>query len=119
MPKHLLIVDDDEDTLVLMEMVLKKHFDKIILASNGDKALKLLKKDDTIRYIISDIEMPILNGNNLCSAAKQISPSIKVFALTAYNSKHHIEVMKQSGFDEIFVKPYQTNYLDIILKYTL
>ncbi len=63
--KSVLIVDDDVHIRRVLEVKLKKYGFQILMASNGQAALDLIreKKPDVV---ISDINMPIMDGKTLC-----------------------------------------------------
>jgi len=63
--KSILIVDDDAHIRRVLEVKLKKHGFQILMAPNGQAALDLIleKKPDVV---ISDINMPIMDGKTLC-----------------------------------------------------
>ena len=63
--KSVLIVDDDVHIRRVLEVKLKKHGFQILMATNGQAALDLIleKKPDVV---ISDINMPIMDGKTLC-----------------------------------------------------
>lgn len=68
MKKKILLIDDDTTYLYILKQMLKKHdiIGEIVTAGNGSEALEILKIDhkmgDLTHLIISDIEMPVMNG---------------------------------------------------------
>ncbi len=66
--KKIMIVDDEEDTLDLIENLLESDFD-VIKANDGKKCLSLLKKD-TPDLILVDIMMPKMSGTDLAEAIR-------------------------------------------------
>lgn len=62
----ILIVDDVEEILDLYEVILNAEFDvDVIRASSSKEAIEILKEDDSIKLIISDMNMPEGNGDLL------------------------------------------------------
>jgi CheY-like chemotaxis protein len=57
----LLIVDDDQDICACLKEMFLTHGYKILLASNGQAALRVLQKIH-VDLILTDIDMPIMNG---------------------------------------------------------
>lgn len=61
----ILIVEDNEKDLDIIAKSLKRYFNKVYTATNGSEAYKVYEESDNIDLIISDIEMPKLNGLEL------------------------------------------------------
>ena len=102
----ILIAEDNEEIRTYMCNGLSSAFD-IIMASNGEEALKLVK-ENTPDIVITDMMMPIMDGLKLCAAIKQsISTShIPVIMLSAKtDSKDQLEALK-TGADDYMTKPF-------------
>ena len=69
---NILAIDDDEKTTFLLEDCLKNTGYNIITKNNGCEGLSAFNRDENIDIVITDIEMPGLNGNEV---AKQIRKS--------------------------------------------
>jgi len=61
----ILIVDDNENDLDIIAKSLSRYFKKVHIASNGADAFEIYKENKNIDIIISDIEMPKINGLEL------------------------------------------------------
>ena len=100
-----LLVDDDPDTLDLLEIILYKDYE-VITAVNGFEGLKkfeVLAPD----LIITDIMMPVMNGirffNNLRkNASGRIVP---VVAVTGFSREYPVKSLANMGFSGIIPKP--------------
>ncbi len=59
-----LLVDDDEDTCRLMKSLLQQSnvFSDVVVSCNGEEALKKVKENQDIVFILLDINMPRMNG---------------------------------------------------------
>lgn len=66
----ILIVEDQKNDLQILLLTLKKYFKNIIVANNGLEALKIYKENKEIDIIISDIEMPKMNGIELLKSIR-------------------------------------------------
>jgi len=111
--KKILIVDDDPDIRRFLEFNLKKKGFEISQASNGAKALEILK-DQIPDLIITDMMMPILDGYGLLEALKK-NPElshIPVIMLTGEDDKEASERTIQA--DARTRKPFST--ADILAK---
>ena len=81
MTNTVLLVDDDPDTVELMQWMLKEASEKSLVANSGEVALDLYKENkDNIDLIISDILMPGLNGHELLDEIRKENPSVRTEA---------------------------------------
>lgn len=75
MKKTVLVIDDEPDYLELLRELLGQYPLAVLTAENGSEALKILKSGP-VDAIISDIEMPVMNGIAL-HAQLQYSAELK------------------------------------------
>ncbi len=113
MKYKILLVDDHYIILDGLLSVLKNtEFEVIGLANNGELALELINKNyETLDIVISDIDMPQLNGIELCKIIKKQFPKLKMLMLSMYNSPAIVKevvaaeadgfILKNSGKDEL------------------
>lgn len=66
----ILIVEDNQNDLDILVGALNRYFNKILTANNGLDALKIYKENNEIDIIISDIEMPKMNGLELLKSIR-------------------------------------------------
>ena len=71
--KKILIIDDEAPIRRVLELKLKSRGYEIIMATNGEEGLNLIKSQEP-DVVISDINMPRLDGETLC---KMVNPSKK------------------------------------------
>jgi CheY-like chemotaxis protein len=101
----ILLVDDNHDTLDLMEMYLYKDFE-ISTAMNGFEGLKRAE-EELPDLIITDIMMPVMDGirffNNLKKMEK--TSNIPVIAITSFVKKITKKSLVNMGFNGVVSKP--------------
>lgn len=104
--KKILYVDDAHSLRQLMDMVLSKHY-QISLAENGAMGLEIAKKMH-FDLIISDINMPIMNGFELLEALRnqQEYKFTPILMLTTEASAEMKEQGKQLGATGWIIKPF-------------
>jgi DNA-binding NtrC family response regulator len=78
---RVLLVDDEEMMLRALRRSLSDGLD-VLTAKSGDDALSMLAKDATVAVIISDLNMPKMNGSRFLQAAKQVAPDAIQILLT-------------------------------------
>lgn len=102
----ILLAEDDPVTRMLMTRFLKKAGYEVDAVSNGSEALDNMMK----RYypmLVTDWEMPEMDGVALCKAVRNMQLDGYVYALllTARDSKEHIIAGLEAGADDYLVKP--------------
>lgn len=102
----ILIVDDEPDLRNLLEQVLTNAGYKVQQASDGDEALKLLKKEK-FDIALLDIQMPNVNGIQVLKYIQQHLPKTKAIMLTGYADLKHAMEAKEFGAQDFIGKPYK------------
>src|SRR5688500_10017871 len=80
---RILIVDDEEDTAVLLTNVLRKRGFSADAVFSGAECLAYLRRDP-VDVVISDIQMPGMSGIELCEQLYRRYPDIAPIVLTGY-----------------------------------
>lgn len=101
----LLIVDDEKIIRKLCRTVLERAGYEVIEASNGHKALALLRQNH-IPVIISDINMPEMSGLELLKAIKSIAPNKEVIIMTGSASQDYEQEAMMYGAAGLLRKPF-------------
>jgi CheY-like chemotaxis protein len=101
-----LIVEDDVDQLNLLMAGLRKHQDKfaIIPARDGKEAVTILK-EESISLLVTDIQMPRLNGMILLAYVHTFHPEIPCFVITAYGTSRLQSKLGKADILRFFHKP--------------
>ena len=94
--KHILVVDDDVSTLVLLQKLLLGAKYRVTAVEDGKKALKVVR-DDPPDLAILDLIMPGMDGVETIRRIKQISPRSQVVVLTSYHEDIHIFPALKAG----------------------
>lgn len=104
----ILIVDDNKAFLKLMVGKLNKscHDARFYRADSGEEALQLVE-NNTIDLLISDFNMPHMNGFDLLVAVKRIKPEMKVIIMTSYSSPELHKEAFEKGSVGYIEKPFQ------------
>ena len=106
-----MVVDDEKDVELLFRQYFRKEMQQkkieLIFAFSGEDALEQLhamKQPPDVMVILSDINMPGMNGLELLQAVKKNFPSIRVSMITAYSDQFYDAAM-QYGADSYYTKP--------------
>jgi sigma-B regulation protein RsbU (phosphoserine phosphatase) len=106
-PTPVLVVDDDPISRMVLVKLLTKLSYAPVVANNGAQALDQLAQDTALGLVISDWEMPVMDGLAFCRAVRQRYPERLIYfvMLTAREGwKDHI-VALDSGADDFVSKP--------------
>ncbi|MGI6224063.1 MAG: two-component regulator propeller domain-containing protein [Prevotella sp.] len=106
-----LIVDDNPDFIEFMRSEFKYDY-RVITASNGHEALSLVDEDRP-DIILTDVMMPVMDGNELCRRVKQneSTKDIPVVMLTARLSEENEKESRDCGADDYIKKPFNLELL--------
>jgi putative two-component system response regulator len=106
---NVLVVDDDEIVLKALSSTLGKAGYKVQTAGDGRTALEAVR-DGGCRLVISDWQMPGLNGLELCRAIREsdVPGYVYVILLTAHDSPDQKVAGLSAGADDFVVKPYNS-----------
>ncbi len=108
----ILIVEDEKDTLFILDKLLSKNNYKVYTSSNGQEALNMLN-EVMPEVIIADWTMPVMDGIELCNIIKKDEnyKLIYYIILTARASLKDRVAGLDIGADDFLVKPVQNQEL--------
>jgi len=111
--KRVLIVDDDRDSLYLLEVILKGGGWQAIKATNGAEALAKARREPP-DLIVTDLLMPVMDGFSLCRACKA-DETLKhiplVFYTAEYTKDRDRELALSLGAVQFIIKPQEPDIL--------
>jgi len=114
-PKRILVVDDEENARIGLSRLLSNEGFLVDSVSNGYEALNYLRQQE-VNLIISDINMPEMNGITFLKELNRNYPKSNVIMITAYGGvESYIEAMNLGVFEYIN-KPVKIEELKSILK---
>ena len=113
----LLIVDDNKDLTDYLSSALKGKFKEIRVAYDGEEALRICHESSP-DIIVSDIQMPRMNGYELCKHIKEdlAISHIPVILLTARNDEESQLFGYKNGADAYLTKPFEVDILYTVIQ---
>ena len=81
----ILVVDDDSEVLEITAELVRSLGYRTVTASDAFEALDLLRKDDDIEAMLSDVRMPGMDGEKLALAAQTIRPDLQIILTSGAN----------------------------------
>ncbi len=119
----ILIVDDEPDVEVLMTQRFRRQIreKKFLLhfARNGIQALEVLGKESDIRLVISDINMPEMDGLTLLRNINEKFPDVIPIIVSAYGDMNNIRAAMNLGAFDFVTKPINFEDLNVTIDKTL
>jgi DNA-binding NtrC family response regulator len=108
-------LDDEENTRLGLSKLLSQEGYVIALAANGTEALELLRRQ-RINLVISDINMPDMNGIGFLREVSRRFPSTNVIMITAYGGvETYLEAMNLGALEYLH-KPVRLDELRSVMK---
>jgi CheY-like chemotaxis protein len=104
--KKVLIVDDDNVTLNILSRLFQPYADnfQVVTAANGKEAADTINQDK-IDLVITDLNMPVMDGFEFLAHMSDNHPSIPVFAMTTFGGTDIEERVIELGASKYFEKP--------------
>src|SRR5476651_1079468 len=119
----ILVVDDETDLELLVKQKfrrkIRENIYEFIFAHNGEEALEKVKEHADLDIILSDINMPIMDGLTLLSRLPEANPMIKAVVVSAYGDMQNIRTAMNRGAFDFVVKPVDFEDLDLTMEKTI
>lgn len=119
----ILVVDDETDLEILVRQKFRRRIRRgefdFTFAHNGVEALQRLADDPDIEMILSDINMPQLDGLSLLNALSDVNPEISAVMVSAYGDMENIRTAMNRGAFDFITKPIDFEDLETTIDKTL
>ncbi|WP_134091182.1 adenylate/guanylate cyclase domain-containing response regulator [Olivibacter sp. XZL3] len=119
----ILVVDDEADLELLIRQKFRRKIREqvytFVFAKDGLEALELLKAEDDIDIILSDINMSGMDGLTLLTKLPEANPAIKAVMVSAYGDMENIRTAMNRGAFDFVCKPVNFEDLDVTIEKTL
>ncbi len=103
--KKVLLVDDEVEMLNAVKRTLRKHF-TVDVATGAESALALIKAEETYAVIVSDMQMPGMNGVELLRRVKLLSPdTVRIMLTGNADQKTAVDAVNQGDIFRFLNKP--------------
>lgn len=123
MPGKILVVDDEADLEMLISQRFRKkikeneyHFD---FAHNGKEALEKMESNSQFDMVLTDINMPVMDGLTLLKNIHQKHGRTKTVVVSAYGDMDNIRTAMNSGAFDFVTKPIDFSDLEITIEKSL
>ncbi len=122
-PYKILVVDDEPDLQPLVQQRMRRYVRsgqyQFVFAQNGVEALQCLREDDEIVIVLSDINMPKMDGLALLDQIPKVNPNIRSVIISAYGDMKNIRTAMNRGAFDFVTKPVDFDDLKLTIDRTL
>jgi adenylate cyclase len=119
----ILVVDDEPDLEVLIKQRFRKQIRdrqyEFLFAVNGSDALDKIRDSEDLDVVLSDINMPEMDGLTLLDKMGQMNPILKAVIVSAYGDMENIRVAMNRGAFDFITKPVNFEDLDLTIVKTI
>ena len=119
----ILVVDDEPDLEPLILQRMRRNIRagrySFVFAHNGVEALEVLRSDPDIDMVVSDINMPQMDGLTLLEQIPKVDPNIRSIIVSAYGDMRNIRTAMNRGAFDFVTKPLDFEDLQITIERTL
>jgi len=119
----ILVVDDETDLEVLIKQKfrqkIREHKYEFLFAINGKHALEQLEQNDDVDVVLSDINMPEMDGLTLLSKINEQNTLLKAVIVSAYGDMENIRTAMNRGAFDFVTKPVNFEDLELTMEKTI
>lgn len=119
----ILVVDDEADLELLVKQKFRRKIREneyeFVFACDGEDALVKIQENPDLDVVLSDINMPRMDGLTLLTHLKDANPVLKAVVVSAYGDMQNIRMAMNRGAFDFVCKPVDFNDLDITIEKTV
>ena len=102
--KRILVVDDEKMIRDMFFKVFTRAGYEVTTAESAEDALEIIKKEQ-FWVLFLDLNLPGMNGVDLCRQIRKQYPMSILYAVTGYASLFELSDCREAGFEDYFTKP--------------
>lgn len=111
-----LIAEDIEMNYLFLAEALKRTGVKLLWAVNGKQAIEIVESTPKLDMLITDIQMPEMDGFAVTYKVSQLKPELPIIGYTAYSYEGVREKMILAGAKECLIKPFEPKKLLLTIR---
>ncbi|MCD4772456.1 MAG: response regulator [Bacteroidales bacterium] len=100
----LLFIEDDNEARIIISEMISRRVKEFYVAENAKEGIEIYKKHKP-DLVISDIQMPVMNGLQMAEKLKQINPESKIIMMTAFTDTNYLLKSIDLQVDGYIIKP--------------
>ncbi len=106
---RVLVVDDDDDVREIVTEHLKERGYAVVAVSTGRSACDVVRNDETISIVVSDVMMPGMDGVTLARLLRSQMPGLPIVFITGYSKTHDLRG------EIVLAKPFTADALGVLV----
>jgi CheY-like chemotaxis protein len=111
-PKRIMVVDDEVSVANFVGEVLRDAGYDVLVFNESPSALRHLRDHlGEVELVITDQNMPLMNGQELAEQAKAMDPGLPVVLITGFTTSHQAQHWQRLGLDGFLAKPFRIDQL--------
>ena len=119
----ILVVDDEPDLELLVKHKFRRQIRNgefnFLFSGDGQAALSALTKSPEVELILSDINMPRMDGLTLLRHLRELDAGLKVIIVSAYGDTPNVQAAMDLGAFDFVTKPIEFDQLEVTMRRTL
>lgn len=123
MAARILVVDDEPDLEALVVQRFRRRIRngefEFVFARDGEQALQILGNSDDMAMVLSDINMPRMDGLTLLARLNESHGDLRVVIVSAYGDMRNIRTAMNRGAFDFLTKPIEFDDLEVTIDKTL
>ena len=123
MSARILVVDDEPDLEMLVSHKFRRQIREdelsFVFASDGEEALSVLRGQEAVDLVLSDINMPKMDGLSLLRHLKELDADLRAVIVSAYGDMSNIRTAMNLGAFDFVTKPIEFADLEVTINKAL
>lgn len=116
-PTGILVIEDERLLRKVMEKVLRKRGFAVWVAADGGEGVDLYRRVRAqIDVVLSDVQMPVLDGPKTLAALRKINPSVRCCFMTGDTRPTLLAHLMSQRPDGLFIKPFEVSEVAAVLR---
>jgi len=113
----ILFVEDEDDIIEIISDTLRRLDVNFVVAQNGKEGLEKFEQNPDINLIVTDINMPIMNGLYMLREIRNLGSDVKCIVMSAHTELQYKNEAKELNIEEYIIKPFDfIEFLDLIAR---
>jgi YesN/AraC family two-component response regulator len=102
----ILFVEDEVDLITIISDTLSKLGADFLTANNGEEGIKVLNENDDIKLVVTDINMPVMNGIDMIRNIRERGSDIPCVIMSAHTEPEYLKSADELNVTDYILKPF-------------